>query len=56
MEIASIIQLVSRLAVLYAQEAPLLGEARAALESGDPAVLEALLAKVQAENDELGLA
>lgn len=54
MDIASIINLISGLALLYVQEAPLLGEVKAALDSGDQAQIDALLVKVQAQNDALG--
>ncbi len=56
MDIAAIIQLITGLATLYAQEAPLLAEAGAVLQGGDQAALDALLVKVQAANDELGKA
>jgi hypothetical protein len=42
--------------LFYVQEAPLLAEANTAIQSGDPAAIDAVLAKVQAENDALGTA
>jgi hypothetical protein len=56
MEFAAILQAVSGLAALYGQVAPLVGELQAAMQSNDPAQLDALLAKIQAENDRLGTA
>ena len=55
MELTSIIQLVSGLATLYAQEAPLLAKAASAIQSGDQGQLDALLVQIQAENDKLGM-
>ncbi len=56
MDPITIINILSGLATLYAQEAPLIAEFEAAYRSGDQAALDALLVKVQAANDELGKA
>lgn len=56
MEAAEIVQLVTAFAALTAQLTPLAEQIAAAVQSGDGASATALLAKIQAVNDQLGAA
>ena len=51
-----IIQILEALAPLVSEAAPLIEETVTAIRGGDEAALEALLAKLQASNDQLGQA
>lgn len=54
MEAVEVVQLVTAFAALTAQLTPLAEQIAAAVQSGDSASATALLAKIQAVNDQLG--
>lgn len=56
MDPATLITIISGILSLVSQVTPLLQELTVAIQSGDQGKLDALLAKVQAANDQLGQA